>query len=125
MNIQTALDRADMMKPNMMERALKVAALSELDGLIHREIILKHEHPEEMDTFDGYTEDTDSGTELLAPWPYDEMYGYWLMCKIDEQNLEYDKYQNDRTEFNNRYEMFHDWWRREHMPIQRNRQIRI
>lgn len=125
MNIQTALDRADMMKPNMMERALKVAALSELDGLIHREIILKHEHPEEMDTFDGYTEDTDSGTELLAPWPYDEMYGYWLMCKIDEQNLEYDKYQNDRTEFNNRYEMFHDWWRREHMPIQRNRQIWI
>ncbi len=125
MNIQTALDRADMMKPNMMERALKVAALSELDGLIHREIILKHEHPEEMDTFDGYTEDTDSGTELLAPWPYDEMYGYWLMCKIDEQNLEYDKYQNDRTEFNNRYEMFHDWWRREHMPIQRNRQLRI
>ena len=125
MNIQTALDRADMMKPNMMERALKVAALSELDGLIHREIILKHEHPEEMDTFDGYTEDTDPGTELLAPWPYDEMYGYWLMCKIDEQNLEYDKYQNDRTEFNNRYEMFHDWWRREHMPIQRNRQIWI
>lgn len=125
MNIQTALDRADMMKPNMMERALKVAALSELDGLIHREIILKHEHPEEMDTFDGYTEDTDSGTELLAPWPYDEMYGYWLMCKIDEQNLEYDKYQNDRTEFNNRYEMFHDWWRREHMPIQRNRQLWI
>lgn len=125
MNIQTALDRADMMKPNMMERALKVAALSELDGLIHREIILKHEHEASMDTFDGYTEDTDSGTELLAPWPYDEMYGYWLMCKIDEQNLEYDKYQNDRTEFNNRYEMFHDWWRREHMPIQRNRQLWI
>ena len=125
MNIQTALDRADMMKPNMMERSLKVAALSELDGLIHREIILKHEHTPEQEEFTGYTEDTDPGTVLLAPWPYDEMYGYWIMCRIDEQNLEYDKYDNDRARFQAGYEMFHDWWRREHMPLTRNRQIRI
>ena len=39
MNIQTAIDRADEMKPNMLSRELKIAALSELDGLIHREII--------------------------------------------------------------------------------------
>ena len=125
MTIQTALDRADEMKPNMMTRSLKVAALSELDGLIHREIILKHEHDPEQEEFTGYDDDTDTGTVLLAPWPYDEMYGYWLMARIDEQNLEYDKYQNDRAEFNARYEMFHDWWRREHMPICRNRQLWI
>ena len=125
MNIQTALDRADEMKPNMMSRALKIAALSELDGLIHREIIMKHEHTEEQETFEGYTEDTDSGTELLAPWPYDEMYGYWLMARIDDQNMEYDKYDNDRLKFNQGYNMFHDWWRRNHMPLTNNRQLRI
>ena len=125
MNIQTAIDRADEMKPNMMSRELKIAALSELDGLIHREIILKHEHPEESETFTGYTKDTDPGTELIAPWPYDEIYGYWLMARIDEQNLEMDKYENDRAKFNAAYDMFHDWWRREHMPLSRNRELWI
>ena len=125
MNIQTAIDRADMMKPNLMDRKLKVAALSELDGLIHREIILKHEHPEEAETFEGYTMDTDPGTELIAPWPYDELYGFWLMARIDEQNLEMDKYENDRSRFNQAYEMFHDFWRRTHMPLSNNRELRI
>ena len=125
MNIQTALDRADEMKPNMMSRDLKIAALSELDGLIHREIILKHVHTPAQHCFKGYDKDTDPGTELLAPWPYDEMYGYWLMARIDDQNLEYDKYENDRAKFNNAYDMFHDWWRRNHMPLTRNRELRI
>lgn len=125
MNIQSAIDRADEMKPNMMSRKLKIAALSELDGLIHREIILKHEHAEEQETFTGYDESTDPGTELIAPWPYDEMYAYWLMSRIDDQNLEYDKYENDRLKFNTAYDMFHDWWRRNHMPLSRNRELRI
>ena len=42
-----------------------------------------------------------------------------------EDTLSSGKYQNDRAEFNARYEMFHDWWRREHMPICRNRQLWI
>jgi len=125
MNIQTALDRADEMKPNMMSRELKIAALSELDGLIHREIIMKHVHTPEQAIFTGYDTDTDPGTELLVPWPYDEMYGYWLMARIDDQNMEYDKYENDRAKFNSAYDMFHDWWRRNHMPLSRNRQLRI
>lgn len=125
MTLQQAMDKADIMKPNMMDRRIKIAALSELDGLIHQEIILKHEHSEEQETFTGYDSDTDPGTRLLAPWPYDEMYAYWLMAKIDEQNLETDKYENDRMKFNSGYDMFHDWWRRNHMPISRNRELRI
>lgn len=125
MNIQTAIDRADEMKPNMMSRDLKIAALSELDGLIYREIILKHRHGPELHRFTGYDKDTDPGTELIVPWPYDEIYTYWLMAKIDDQNLEYDKYENDRMKFNSAYDMFHDWWRRTHMPLSRNRELRI
>jgi hypothetical protein len=125
MNIQTAIDRADEMKPNMMSRDLKIAALSELDGLIHREIILKHRHGPEMCSFTGYDKDTDPGTELIVPWPYDEVYTYWLMAKNDDQNLEYDKYENDRMKFNSAYDTFHDWCRRNHMPLCRNRELRI
>ena len=128
MTLQGAIDKADEMKPNMMSRDLKVKALSELDGLIVREILLKHERmpwETDMSSFTGYDNDTDPDTELIAPWPYDDMYTYWLMARIDEQNLETDKYENDRTRFNNAYDMYHDYWRREHMPVQRNRQMRI
>lgn len=125
MTIQKALDRLDEMKPNAMGRHLKVAWLAEIDGLIHHEIIMKHEHSEEDERFDEYTEMTDEGTELIAPFPYDELYTYWLMSKVDMQNLEWDKYNNDRQLFNSAYNMFHDWWRREHMPLTHVRELRI
>jgi hypothetical protein len=124
MNIQTAIDRLDEKKPNMMSRKLKIAALSELDGLIFREVILKHAHPP-LEPFTGYDEDTDPGTELVVPFPYDELYGYWLMTKVDEQNLETAKYENDRILFNSSYQMFQDYWRRTHMPLTRVRELRI
>ena len=125
MTIQTAIDRLDAMKPNMMDRKIKIAALSELDGLIHREIILKHWPAGDQLTYEGYDEGTDPGTELLAPFPYDEMYVFWLMCRVDLANMELDKYNNDRQLFNSGYDMFHDWWRRTHMPLTRVRELRI
>lgn len=151
MKIQEALDRIDIMRPNMMPKHFKIAALSELDGLIHREIIKNHtsgqprpmtlmeqiinlspedrqippEGPEPEEDFTGYTVETDPGTELLAPFPYDEIYLYWLASKVDFQNLEMDKFNNDRTMFNNSWEALSDWYTRTHMPKQRVRELRI
>ena len=125
MRLQQAMDRVDEMRPNMQSRELKIAWLSELDGLIHKEIILKHEHTTEQETFSGYTEDTDPDTDLLAPWPYDEMYTYWLMARIDELNQETDKYNADRAKFENAYGEMQDWWNRTYMPVCRNRQLWI
>lgn len=125
MNIQEALDQTDQMKPNMMNRALKIRYLQELDQMIWREILLKHVHRPSQREMPRYTEDTDPGKELLAPDPYSKVYKYWLMAKIDEQNLEMDKYNNDSALFNTAYMELHDWWNRTFMPIQRHRQIHI
>lgn len=125
MTIYEAIDNLDEKKPNMMSNRLKIAALSRLDGLIFEEIIKKHAGREEYENFTGYTEATDPGTELLAPWPYDEMYVYWLMAEVDQQTMETDKYNNDMIMFNQKYEMFHDFWRRNHMPLSNIRQLRI
>ena len=152
MNIQEALDRIDMMRPNMMKKVFKIAALSELDGRIFKEIIQQHydeteqpmtlmeqiiflspeqrniaaaETESEGTEFAGYTVETDPGTELLAPFPYDEIYTYWLAAKVDWQNLEMDKYANDRTLFNNAWKELDDYWTRTHMPKQKTRQIRL
>ena len=126
MNIQEALDRIDMMRPNMMQKHFKIAALSELDGRIWEEIILKHWPKEgEPESFAGYSVETDPGTEMLAPFPYDEIYTYWLASKVDWQNQEMDKYGNDRILFNNAWQELDDYWTRTHMPKTRVREFRL
>ena len=125
MTIQEALDLADQMKPNMLPRPVKIRFLNELEGMIHEEILMRHEHTEEEETRPEYGTETDPGTELLVPSPYDMVYVYWLMSRIDHVNMEMDKYNNDRLLFENAYQQAGDWWNRTKMPIQTVREIRI
>ena len=101
----------------MMPRALKIAFLTEIEQMIHREVVMKHEHTEEQETMPAYTENTDPGTELVIPDPYSNLYYYYVMAKIDEQNLEWDKYNAHYAIFQNKYDTMNDWYAREHMPI--------
>lgn len=125
MTIQAALDMADQLKPNMMQRAAKIGFLNEIDNLIHRELIMRHEHTSAEETAPAYDTTTDEATELLIPTPYDMLYVYWIMSKIDLLNQEMDKYNNDRALFENAYQMAADWINRTKMPISRTREIRI
>jgi len=136
MKLQQAIDRVDEMRPNMQDQALKIAWLSELDGLIWKELIRKHwmtgeEYESYRHDANGqplmpeYDNDTDPGQELLVPFPYDNIYLYWLMSKIDEQTMEQEKYNNDRAMFNASWESFSDYWTRGHMPITRVRELRL
>ena len=125
MNIQEALDLADQMKPNMLQRNVKLMFLTEIDRIIYQELVLKHEHTAEEEKEPKYDSDTDEGTELIMPSPYDMLYVYWLMSKIDLVNMEMEKYNNDRALFENKYGEGSDWWTRERMPIQRTREFRL
>jgi len=125
MNIQEAIDLADQMKPNMMKRQAKLTFLTEIDRVIYRELVLKHEHTAEEETEPLYDSETDDGTELIMPSPYDMLYVYWLMSKIDLMNMEEEKYNNDRMLFENAYAQGSDWWTRERMPIQTTREFRL
>ena len=136
MKLQQAIDRVDEMRPNMQSRELKIAWLSELDGLIWQELIKKHEmtvaefdsYPKDangLPVMPEYDADPDPGKKLLVPAPYDNIYVYWLMAKIDEQTLEQEKYNNDRALFNGSWESFSDYWTRNHMPISAVREIRL
>ena len=80
MKLQQAMDRVDEMRPNMQDGALKIAWLSELDGLIWQELIVRHwmtgeEYEKYPHDANGkpmapeYDTDTDPGTELLVPAP--------------------------------------------------------
>ena len=125
MTIQKALDLADQLKPNMMSAPVKIAFLSEIDQMIWTELVMTHAHTDAEETKPAYDTDTDPGTELLIPEPYDMLYVYWLMARIDHLNQEIDKYNNDRALFDNAYEQASDWYTRTHMPIQKIREFRI
>ena len=51
------------------------------------------------------------------------LYVYWIMAQIDHLNQEMDKYNNDRSLFEDAWGNFADYWNRKKMPIQRNRQF--
>ena len=125
MTLQEALDIADEMKPNMMRRPLKIRYITEIEQLIHDEIIMQHEHTEEQEQQPEYTEETAPGTELLVPDPYSMLYAYWLMSKIDMQNQEDARYNIDRAQFEQAYDTFSDWYTRNYMPIQKIREFSI
>lgn len=145
MNIQTVLDTADKMLPNLMDRQLKLRFLTEIEQKIWSEVICRHErggrkktwYTEDEHTIDlyahlrggqsqeaeeeekppVYTESTDPGTELLAPDANYMLYVYWILRRIDEQNLEFDKMNSHNMLFENEYGTFEDWYTRTHMPL--------
>lgn len=125
MTIQEAIDRIDMLKPNMFPVEQKKAWLSEVDKMVWHEIYLTHEGMPPEKKFDGYDQDTEPSTMLLVPEPYTDLYQHYMATMMDLANAESDKYMQDRSLFNAAYQVFGDFWRRTHMPIIRRRYIRF
>lgn len=112
MKILEAITRVDALKPNAYSQSDKVGWLSTLDGTVKKEIIDLHVGG--GGAFSGYDPDTDLQTELLIPFPYDDIYIKWLEAQIDYYNGEYGKYNNSITMFNTLLEGFSAAYRREH-----------
>lgn len=115
MTIIEAIERIDASKPNACTQEEKIAWLSELDGMIKRDIIDTHEDGEEI-IFDGYTDETPVGTELIVGKPYDELYVHYLEAKIDYFNAEYTRYNNSSIKFSDAYSNYAKDYNRSHMP---------
>ena len=124
MTINDAITLADSLKPNMMADTVKIRFLNEIEGKIFHEILMKHEHDDEMECPE-YDDETERSTELLVGAPYDMVYVYWMICQIDHLNMEMDKYNNDRALFENAWGNFADYWNREVMPLSARPYIRI
>lgn len=123
MTIQQAIDHVDRVRPNQFEQTMKVHWLSKLDGMIFREVFQTHEG-NRRHHFDGY-DCSDTDTELLVPFPYDEdVYNYFLQSQIDKENGEYKRYNQNVVMYNNAFQTFQDWYNRTHMPIPRDRHFR-
>lgn len=117
MTLIEAINHVDNMKPNQYTKANKVKWLSDIDGIIFREIISTHEG-NTMEDFTGYAPDAADTTVLLVPYPYDvDIYNYYLQSMIDKENGEYTKYNQSATMYNNAFRTFQDWYNRTHRPL--------
>lgn len=116
MTIIEAINKNDALKSNTYSQDEKLEWLSRLDWIIKKQIIDTHEGSEEV-TFTGYNADTDLGTVLLVPAPFDEIYLRWLEAQIDYHNGEIDKYNVAITMYNTAYEGYEKHYNRAHMPL--------
>ena len=116
-----AIELADAMKPNMMSDEIKIRFINEVEARVHGEIIMKFEHTAEQEQCPVYTlpDDNDESEEpdMLVPDKYAMMYVYWLESRIDEQNQEMEKFNNDRTLFDVEWNNFVDSYIQDHMPL--------
>ena len=111
--IKEIIDYVDSVKPNQYTMKQKIEWLSEIDYQIFDEIILTHVHEEGI-SFNGY-KTGDENKELLAPEPYSNLiYTSYLEAKIDYNNAEYSKFNNSMVLFNNAYETFRKFHKRNH-----------
>lgn len=117
MTLEQAIHTVDELKPNQIERARKIAWLSQLDHRIFHVLMLPRAlDAGAPDTFSPYGQDTHPDTVLLAKAPYDEIYRFYLEMQIDLANLEYDKYNNSAALYANAWGQLARACHRKHAP---------
>ena len=111
MRIHEAIFRVDELNKNTFKTGDKILWLSQLDGMVHQQILVPHGEKKE---FEGYSpEGTDESTVLLVPEPYSDMYLLWLESKMHYYSGEYERYNNAAAEFAAAYQSYADSVNRE------------
>lgn len=135
MTVREAIERVDASKPNTFPIEDKVMWLAYLDGIIFEETIHTHEpikkkpiiEDGEIKPFPEIVEEKVPDThysadnmdaELLAEYPYSELYPAFLKMKIDEENGETARYNNSAAMFNSLHADYLRWYNKYHMPKQ-------
>jgi hypothetical protein len=131
MTAQQAIERANEMKAgNAVSDELKLEWLTELDQNIYNDCVLTHLHDYFRSNWwyqndEGkvvfrpapeYTQDN-VGDELIAKAPYDILYVYWLMAKIDLASEEEHRYNVDNNLFETALSKFKNKYHRDHTPV--------
>lgn len=119
MTVSEAVAFVDKMKPNRFSAEEKYRWLTDIDGMIVRELIDTHEDSPLAGEFMGYIPGRDDDVNLIAPAPYDGLYRWYLESQIDLANMEIGKYNNTKNLFNQQYLAYTDHYNRTHMPKSR------
>lgn len=91
-----AIETIDKLRPNAYDEEIKLGWLNELDGKV-KKLVKEEENPT------PYNYPADLNTELVIPYPFDDVYVLYLESMIDYYNREYANYNNSAMMFENRF----------------------
>lgn len=116
MTILQALAEADRQSPNEINTEQKLRWLSTLDGQIQKELLEAYQG--ELAPFSGYNAGTElRTTNLLVPFPFDDLYLRYLVMRIDLEQGELERYNNDAAAFNRIWQSYAAHHGRTHDPL--------
>lgn len=104
MTISDAILKADELRPNAITAETKAGWVNELNAQVS----------EYMDTNMPPVLPVNSATQLLMPYPYDNIYVHYLCAMIDSAQEEFSLFNNDMAVYNNAIHEALNWWRRHH-----------
>ena len=113
MKIIDAINQIDSLKPNTYSTVQKILWISNLESMIKRLVIDTHEGGENIH-FDGFTEETDTATQLFMPAPFDMAYLYWLEAQIHYANEDIDMYNSAISMFDATFRAYKSDYKRNH-----------
>ena len=111
MTINEVLNEVDnIAKNNAVDREQKIKWLDRLDKTIFNDLIQYKEN--QIESFDGYTINTDEDTTLLVKSPYDELYVYYILAQINLLQQEVKYYNNNIAVYEDKYRNYRDYLNR-------------
>ena len=113
MKICEAIANINSLKPNTYSDKQKIYWLSQLEAMVKVQVIDTHEGGDRI-PFDGFTEDTDTQTQLFMPAPFDMAYIYWLEAQIHYANEDIDMYNSAIMMFNASFSEYKADYKRNH-----------
>ena len=113
MTINTAIAEAMTLHPDTIPDAIKVRWLSELDGKIMCETMMR-------DDFTSYHFPEDAEKELVVKAPYDNIYTLYIIAMSDFFSGEMDNYAASAALFDTAYTEFRKNYIRTHLPNLKN-----
>lgn len=114
MTILEAIGRLDALRHNTFRQEEKVQWLSQVDGLVHQELISTHEGGF---NFRPYDTQIPLDQELLVPAPYDELYLHYLEAQMDYYQGEMDRYNRSMGMYQAVLAAFANHYNRSHLPL--------
>lgn len=114
MTIRQAIDEFTGRVAVSVDEGILIKWLSRCETILDRQIVQRYRCAQEP--FSGFDEDTDDDTQLLAPEPYDSLYGYWLEAQMHYTNADIDRYNNAIAMFNTEVSAFRREYLKQHRP---------
>lgn len=112
MTVREAIDKADLLYPNVFSFSEKADWLKELDMKVSAELFSRF--PDFSDIKDCEQERYAPDTRLLIEGPYENLYILFIVMKIDIVNSDTVRYGNSSALFNNEYLAFSNHYIRTH-----------